>query len=447
MTTRLHYILDRWVTKTNLILLLSIQNVLSVCSVFSSPLPIPPKTSVGIATGVSLLMVFFLWFFRKNKKITFSQKILAVDVCVYGYVVISAVSLVYSQYIFDLTNFRLLLIAVVQYVVMRSVDFSEDEKMKSFHILGIATVAIAAMSLFQVMFQEQAAILARNFLFGDAAYSIAYDLQRGRGAQWGNIILTFPFFIYSALMAKKRKSIVSSVYIGLGVFLIPLSFILSNFRGLTLCFFIGVVALGQYLRKQGIVSIQRMLPAIVAVFTAISVGILLASVVFQYNLIDRFLFKEEDRDVKSTMGRIDLYEQAISTFFASPLVGVGTGNYRYNVDRIRVVSYYNIIDGETGVKENEKASVASHNDVLTILAETGILGLIFYAGIFVLTLKKLFFLIRDRMKISHHGSFLPFVFFVSFAMLALSGLFENTPSNNIVYVFFLCGAGVAWFKK
>lgn len=447
MNTRLHSILEKFITRANLILLLGIQNILSICSVFSSPLPIPPKTSVGILTGISLLMVFFLWFLRKKRKVIISQHILAIDVCIYGYVVISAVSLVCSQYIFDLTNFRLLLIAVVQYVTIRCVDFSEGEKMRSIHLLGIATVVVAGMSLFQVIFQEQAAILARNFLFGDAAYSIAYDLQRGRGVQWGNIILTFPFFVYSVLVFKKRKSLLLTAYTWLGIFLIPLSFILSNFRGLTLCFFIGIFAIGYYLYTQRIVLIKKMLPVFFAVCAATSVGIVLASAVFQYSLIDRFLFKEEDRDIKSTMGRIDLYEQAISTFFASPFIGIGTGNYRYNVDRIRVVSYYNIIDGETGVKENEKASVSSHNDVLTILAETGLLGLIFYAGIFCITIKNVFFSIRRRATTPNYRPLLSFVFFISFVMLALSGIFENTPANNIVYIFFLYGASEAWFKK
>jgi len=435
-------IVSRVFTKTNVVVLVSVQNILSIFSVFSSPIRIPPKTSIGLLTGTSILLIGILVYMYKKKKLVFRFQL--IDLFVYLFVVANALSLVFSQHIFDITNFRLLLNAVIQYMVIRSIDLSEKEKLQSLLVVGWVTVITGCISLFQLLFREQAIMLAQKFLFGDAAYSIARDLARGRGAQWGNIIITFPIFIYVAMVKKNKNDIMSFLFRWIGVFLVPFSFIVSNFRGLTLCFLLGVTIYGYYIFRYRYLAIKNIIPVLISFVLATSFGIGLASFVFQYNLIDRFLFKEKSRDVQATIGRIPLYKQAVDALVASPIVGVGLGNYRYEVEHIQSVSFYNIINGETGVKETEKEPVSSHNDILTILAESGILGIISYGGILYFVVKKLWILLYHDKKMLKNSRLLLVALFVSVGMYVSSGIFENTPPNNIVYLFFLYAVIASW---
>jgi len=445
MKTALQKLFNIVATKRNLIVLIGIQNTLSIVSVFSSPLPIPPKTSIGVLTGISILILVLIIFLYKKEQCKIQIKFQLIDFFVYGFIIANAVSLLCSQYIFDITNFRLLLSASIQYAALRFFKFTEREIQTSIHIIGVTTVIVAMISLFQIIFREQAIIIAKNFLFGDAAYSIASDLERGRGVQWGNIVITFPFFICSAMMVRKKKGILNQIYILLGIFLIPFSFIASNFRGLALCFFVGSITYVYFIFRFRFLSLKKIIPLVASLCIAISIGIMLTSFVFHYSLIDRFLLKEQDRDVKFTFGRVFLYEQALSAFSASPVFGIGTGNYRYDVDRIRVVSYYNVINGETGVKETEKEPVSSHNDILTILAETGLFGLVSYLGILYVVIKKLYVFLCSGVANSENKKLVSLAFVLSILMLLCSGLFENTVSNNVVYLFFLYGASTTWF--
>jgi O-antigen ligase len=439
-------IVTRFVTKANLLILISIQNVLGILTIFLSPIPIPPKTSIGLLTGTSILIVIFLIIFWKNKKIIKNNKtILLVDCLVIGFVFVNALSLVTSQYIYELTSFRLLLIAVVQYTAVRLIDFSEEEIHATFQVIGITTVIVGFISLFQLVFRDQAIILAKRFLFGDAAYSIAADLDRGRGPQWGLIIATFPLYIGSMLLAKKKYKFFSQMYMWAGVFLIPFSFVASNFRWLTFCFFLGLSFYIFVLFRYALITKKQLIKIISPIVISIVVGILIASSVFQYNLIDRFLLKVKSRDVTFTIGRLFLYQQALYAFTSSPIIGIGVGNYRYIIERPVILHYYNFVSGgEGGVDETARESVSSHSDLLTILAETGIAGMLVYISIAYVVIRKLVNWVKEC---AYHKDMrdvlVPLSALTAVALFFTYGIFENTAPNNTIYLFFIYGISIS----
>ncbi len=440
-------IADRVFTKTNFVFLIGIQNTLSVITIFSNPLPIPPKTSIGLLTGFSFFIVLFLYIFWKQKKILMNKQRVVVDWLVVGFFLINAISLIVSQYIFEPTNFRLLLIAIIQYAAVRLVDFSNEEKNRLLHMIGIVTVALASISLFQLLFRDQAIIIAKRFLFGDAAYSIARDLGRGRGPQWGNLVISFPFFIGSTLLLKHRETFFNRLYVWLGIFLIPLSFVTSNFRWLTLCFISGVVFYVIMIIRSQLIRVQMLVKVIIPVIVSMVIGIMIASSVFQYNVVDRFLLKEKSRDVVFTLGRLFLYQQAIFAFTASPFVGIGSGNYRFIVDRPVILHYYNyVVGGESEVDVTAREPVSSHNDELTMLAETGILGTGLYVVINYLIVSKLLFSLKKASFLkSKQKIILPLSTLTAVFLFYLIGLFENTAPNNFIYIYFLFAVAINWF--
>ena len=75
--------------------------------------------------------------------------------------------------------------------------------------------------------------------------------------------------------------------------------------------------------------------------------------------------------------RIDYYKDALNSFKEKPLTGIGIGNWKLN----------SIEKGKRHI-EGYIVPYHSHNDFIQLLAETGILGLISYVMIFILSLYK-----------------------------------------------------------
>lgn len=422
---------------------------MSIVVTFASPLPLRPRTSIGLLTGASLLLLFVLVVLWRQKKLSTPPTQVS-DWFVMGFALANACSLLGAPHVYELTSFRLLLSAVMQYAAVRFLQISKKEQKIIILTLGMTTVSIALMSLFQVAFRDQAILLAKKFLFGDAAFSLSWDLARGRAPHWGTIVVSFPFFIMSAILFGKEKNRLLQAYIQAGIFLIPFSFIVSNFRWLTLCFFIGLGLFAYPLMKKRLVSFVWIKKILFMSSAAILFGSLLASLVFQYNLIDRFLLKERQRDVVFTLGRTFLYQQAISAFFSSPVIGIGTGNYRYVIERPTIVHFYDIReeDGENNVDGTQRETVSSHNDALTLLAETGLLGALMFIGLNVAVLSRLFFVFRQSFKTNDISTIVyPLGYIVSLIMYYAIGIFENTTPNIIIYVFFLYASSITWFSQ
>lgn len=433
--------------KKALLFLLHIQNILGTLIIFSSPLPVRPKTSIGMLTGTSIIMLLLLFIQYKNKKIR-TTVVLSADWLIVGFVAINALSLLGSPRVFDSTTFRLLLSAVVQYITLRLLPLSSKEKRMTIAVIGTTTLLVAAISVFQVVFRNQAIVLAKKYLFGDAAFSLSWDLERGRAPQWGNIVVSFPLWILSLLLFKSEKKQIFRLYALCGLILIPLSFVVSNFRWLTFCFFIGLTVFIVPLVRHKILSLSVVKKAGAALFGIFLIGVLLASTVFHYNLIDRLLLKEKQRDVVFTLGRSFLYQQAFSAFLSSPFVGIGTGNYRHIVERPVILHFYDATNqtGDSSVVETDREPVSSHNELLTVLAETGALGLGFFILLGYVVVSHLFFVVRTKPVLGKTNKLVYSVaFLVSILMYFLIGLFENLTPNALVLLFFVYAASLSWF--
>lgn len=99
------------------------------------------------------------------------------------------------------------------------------------------------------------------------------------------------------------------------------------------------------------------------------------SFIFSRNtIIDRFLMKSQADDVTSVERRFVMYRQAIEVFLNSPVIGVGTGNYKDNVQIV-----YSNFGGRTYepyYKILQNVYAYPHNWFLTVLAENGIIGIL-----------------------------------------------------------------------
>ncbi|MDC0872726.1 O-antigen ligase family protein [Flavobacteriaceae bacterium] len=114
--------------------------------------------------------------------------------------------------------------------------------------------------------------------------------------------------------------------------------------------------------------------------------------------------------------RLSYYSQVLSSFKENPLTGVGHGNWKiasikFDGYRMRdyIVQYY------------------THNDFLQVLAEVGLLGLIFYILFFGTIFKKLFLNIFNSIQSNNIFLFLGMAF-----LTYLADALINFPGSRIV---------------
>jgi len=114
--------------------------------------------------------------------------------------------------------------------------------------------------------------------------------------------------------------------------------------------------------------------------------------------------------------RLAYYSQVLSSFKENPLTGVGHGNWKivsikFDGNRMRdyIVQYY------------------THNDFLQVLAEVGLLGLIFYILFFGTIFKKLFLNIINSIQSNNIFLFLGMAF-----LTYLADALINFPGSRIV---------------
>jgi len=324
------------------------------------------------------------------------------------------------------------------------VELSTKEKRVIILGLSIVAIAISCISILEALFPNAAMTFSRAYLFGDAAYGVVWEIKRGRIPHLGNLTIAAPFF-FGALLYTRTKSFLRRLERLVGIACVPFSFFISNFRWITLCFIFCILYMTYLLNKFHYIQSKHIIgPLVIAIATGIG-ALCFASVVLHYNLVDRFLARDFDRDITVTTGRLYLYNQAVEVFLSSPIIGVGIGNYSYLIDPIIGVDW----QGRVGslYSETNKQPISSHNEVLTILAEGGAVALVIFVWINALIITHMFKRIYKPHSITKEEGLYQIMFFVSLLAYYLYGILENTAPNNLIVIFFIYGASASWLKR
>lgn len=365
-----------------------------------------------------------------------------IDVSVVFYFLVATLSLVFTETIQDVTPFRLLISGFLVYFLVQTHRLTSKEKRTFIHVLGGVAVLISAISLMQVAFPELMNAIADTYFKGRAAYGLSLEFQRGRLLHWGALIFVYPFFYSSVLLLKWRDRIWYALYALVGYISIMASMIMANFRWTFLVFALGTLLSFMLMLRVKLVNLRKLL--LIGVFTVFIgvVGAFIAEMTFGYNLWDRFLLQNSHRDITETSGRILLLDQAATVFLAYPITGAGYGNYYSMVTPFPMMQLFRLLY----VMKPQPIPLASHNEFFTVLAETGILGLIGFLLIGYFTAIQMYVLIRTRV-LSLENRLLAITFFVSFVSYGLYVLFENMFPQNIIYILLIAGAAGGWTKE
>ncbi len=393
--------------------------------------------------NVFTLLIALVSLPRLKFKKSFFQSIYGdpIDLLVILFFLANAVSLVAAKRIEDIIPFRLLCSGVIVFFLIRV--WTPDEKLKRIfiHALGIASICIASLSILQAVFPTAINRIAEDYFGGRLSYGLSLEYQRGRLLHWGSVILIFPFYYASLVLLKPFDTFKKFVYLGLGSSVLALSMIMSNFRWTFVVFVVITMLMIKLFYYYHYVSKRWLfwlgiLASILLVF-----GLLSAKLLFGYNLLERFLLANQQRDVAESLGRTMLFDQGINVFFSSPITGAGSGNYYSLVDAFQHFTYFSIFDQF----EITLVPIASHNELLTILAETGVAGFLSWLMIMYVTLKRMRLTITQWREQPLINVLTATSLAMSFGAYALYTLFENIFPQNIIYLLVIVGMSHMWF--
>jgi len=429
----------RRVYPTIIFILLLTSLVLSVLFVFSIPPPIRPKTSIGIImlNAVLAMSLSFLVHGSRQQWIRF-QSWGPLDFAVVWYTTACLLSLLFTKTIQDTTPLKLLLSGVALYFVAQNIPSSPRRMTWIIHILGVVSVGIATLGLLQVAIPNLMNSIADLYLHGRESYGISIEFNRGRLLHWGVLVFIFPFFYASAILIPWRKRFWTTLYVVYGYVAILGALIVANFRWAFIVYTLGTILFMWIMHIWKQLSWERIRAiSLTTAFIGV-IGITIARAAFGYNLIDRFLFRDSHRDFTESLGRITLFDQALTVFEAFPLVGAGFGNYYSVVWPFPHQRYFSIFDQI----EVFPVPIASHNEILTVLAETGIMGLLGYLLMIYLIGKQL--LCRIVHERSLVGRLFYFTIGVSYISIFIYVIFENMYPQNIVYILIMGSIAAHW---
>ncbi len=188
------------------------------------------------------------------------------------------------------------------------------------------------------------------------------------------LMLALPFVIMGAAVldgAWKKSSLVL-------VFLLVIEIFVLRTRGVWLSVFIATLAsisLFFILGKKSVVNAKFPFK-LVGLGAGIAVLLLVA-------LFSASGVQESVSDTTNLDKRIIFWENSIEMVKEHPVIGVGAGNWKINFPKYGLGGLdYNVVQGITHVQR-------PHNDYLWVLTESGILGFIFFIGIFVIVFWRL----------------------------------------------------------
>ena len=207
--------------------------------------------------------------------------------------------------------------------------------------------------------------------------------------------------------------------------------LLVNYRYRFLTYLLGLAAVSVFTKKAAS-SIRRTTVILLTILGVLYFS--LSMVFFRSTILDRFLVRDYYEDQVSIDRRFVMYQQAWELFLEKPILGVGLGNYKDNVQIV-----YSRFGGRTYepyYKILQNVYAYPHNWFLTVLAENGIVGFAV-----LMWLLGMFFVMDMRLYKKLTGD--PLLTFVIISVIGWLFVFANLftmmhVSLSMVIVFWAC---------
>ncbi|MGC9046706.1 MAG: O-antigen ligase family protein [Minisyncoccia bacterium] len=394
---------------------------------------------VFFRTVVDLSLIFFIWAWATNKvKINWKdfKKPLAIGVIVWVGIFLLSSIFAYDSWAAFWGNFergesgvQLLHLFIFFFLCTVLLKNSFDW----LKMLNIILVAVFLVILYGLLINIVPGLVGPAFSFQNR-----FQGSLGNPDYIGQVMMFTMFFaLYLSLASLEPKEKI--MYI-LWAFLFLFFFVLSQTRGAFLGFVSGLGLFLLYLVFKSPSKKGKLISSILLIVAVLGVTTLIvfrhSPIVSKIPIVNRFA----DISLQSGAARIWTWGSAVKGIEARPIFGWGPENFSVVFDKYFDPRHFNPISG------GETWFDRAHSIIFDYAAETGLVGLAAYLGMFVLYYVQLIKWVKQHKKSAfdehkHHNSynqiFLQALFFVMPVVYIITGitLFDVLPMYIMLFVF------------
>lgn len=294
------------------------------------------------------------------------------------------------------------LCAIGLYINYISSEAEEHVLVKSIVRISIICAFVPLVQLFQL-----------PGLTKDHLYNVR-GLSEHRNLMASLLMLMLPFCIYGIVFLKSRWKAIS----WLGLLLSLLVIIATQVRSVYLGTLVGLLVFGLIsiarFREQTKIFFQILVPAILFFGVVGSFSGTLKTEIIPHNYVAS----------ESGNERLKIWSKTLSLIRDQPILGVGAANWQYHFTRFGVGDIPNIAT-------NNVTFQRPHNDVLWVLAETGMVG-----GLILIL--KMFSILRLSFYEIFRRNNLKVLLFFSFLCALITEAFFSFPKERITHIVLAC---------
>jgi O-antigen ligase len=348
---------------------------------------------------LTFLLTLFLKSRKKQLNIFFKQKkiffgIFLIYIFTSSFSVIKAIdviSFVKSYHSLILGIFLFLTTSIILFKNKKFLSVVE----KFIYLLGFI---IISLELIFYLLPQSFIFYFKDIIQKELMDSYLFNIDRGRFTLELNPEYFLPFFMFSSLILKTKKS---KLFLLISFLIIFLSFV-SNFRTRFLMSILVILSYLIYFRKKLSISNKIfILPLILIIFLF---SIFLNRSNLKITILDRVINNNEILDGQNSY-RLSSLKNTLEIFINSPFLGVGLGNFYLYNDYANNYKY-SLVKKDYVISYNELVRYSPHNIFLEVLSQTGILSFLSF------TLVIIIFLFQDY-KVLKTRSYRYFPFIVS----------------------------------
>ena len=377
----------------------------------------------------SIFLLIFVWtafYYQKSKKVIFDFGILkqVIFPLLIGYFVFAGISIFSAINISEAIFSLLKIFNYILFFAISAIILQNNKKLLEFLIKLI--VIYALINVITGFYQFFILVLD-----GELSHELTYKItgfSANRNLFSQILLLCLPFLFYGIYSFKKYWKI-STIFVSL--LIIALITILLT-KSVWMAFILSsIISLLVFLNYYSKFFVSKKAIRTLSYFVLIAVAIISLSV-FVYSRFDSFetFDKQADwiRNYKfgSSLERVDLWSKSMEMYREHPFSGVGLGNWKINLPK------YGTDDLRSG--EGEIFFQRAHNEFIGIVSEIGIIGLLFYCGVFFAAFYYIFN-IFFKSKNKDDKILILFMFFGLLSFLIISLL--SFPTERVEHSIFL----------
>ncbi len=376
-----------------------------------------------ILLSISLLFFLLLLYLKsiKNKKLLIKDYSFYFFLLLIIYTIISGIGLFYTVNLTDgIFSFsKIILFGIL--IILMFLNFDDpilliNKLTKAFTVLGFLIIIIGIYQLIDLSISES---ISHNNLYKITA-------TFGHKNIFAQILLLcFPFSIYVLFERRFLWKLVSVFNILSIVILLTVLMTRSVWVAGVLAFIITSV-IGIFTFKSNYINLKKLGLFIVPLIILILATAILYSEFDQSSAFKKQITKTFKFNYGSTKDRITLWEKSLELAKEKPLLGYGVGSWKINI-----LKY-----GNQNLKSEDNLTFYQrpHNDFIWILCEQGIIALICYLSIFIISIYTAIKLLKSDIK----KKIKIYVLLMIYALVSyLIFSFFSFPMDRIEFIVFI----------